>query len=274
MSTAEYSVALMALNKMPNVLLTPHNAFNTDGAIGRINATTCQNIISFWYGDIPNLVKPVTPSTGKLLLVRHAESEWNVLGRWTGRTNVNLSEKGFHDASLLGKAIESADISIDQAFCSEQVRTLETLEIMLSAARQSDTPMARRSAINERDYGEYTAKNKWDMEKMVGEDEFTGIRRGWDHAVPGGETLKMVYERVVPFYNQEVVPLLKAGKNVAMVAHGNSLRALIKYIEDLSDEAIESLEMPFGTILVYDVDPDGHSLAKSSLTTNTPSPFV
>ena len=89
-----------------------------------------------------------------------------------------------------------------------------------------------------------------------------GIRRGWDHPVPGGETLKTVYERAVPFYQNEVVPQLMAGKNVLVVAHGNTLRSLMKYIETISDEGVESLEMPFGNIIAYDVDPEGHMLAK------------
>jgi D-lactate dehydrogenase len=83
-STGEQSVALMALNKLPNVILTPHNAFNTEEAIGRINGTTCTNIIRFWYDDVPNRVKPAKPTPGRLLLTRHAESEWNATGQWTG----------------------------------------------------------------------------------------------------------------------------------------------------------------------------------------------
>ena len=261
-STGEQSVALMALNKLRNVILTPHNAFNTEEAIGRINGTTCQNIIRFWYGEIPNEIHPVKPTAGKLLLARHTESEWNATGKWTGLTDVHLSEKGFHEASLLGIALKELDIRIDQSYCSEQVRTLETLQGMLNASQQFNVTYERRPEINERDYGEYTGKNKWDMKELVGEDVFTDIRRGWDCEIPGGETLKMVYERAVPFYRETVVPQLLAGKNVLIVAHGNTLRSLIKYIENISDKDVESLEMPFGNIIVYDVDPEGHSLAR------------
>jgi 2,3-bisphosphoglycerate-dependent phosphoglycerate mutase len=207
-----------------------------------------------------------------LLLTRHAESEWNAKGKWTGLTDVHLSEKGFHEASLLGIALRDLDIKLDQAYCSEQVRTLETLEGMLNASQQFNVPFQRRSAVNERDYGTYTGKNKWDMQKLVGDAEFNGIRRGWNHPVPGGETLKMVYERVVPFYQNEVVPQLMAGKNVLLVAHGNSLRALMKYIESISDSGVEELEMPFGGIMVYDVDPDGHMLAKDETRIDTQPP--
>ena len=270
--TAEQSVAMMALNKMPNVILTPHNAFNTVEAIHRINTTTCQNIIRFWYDDVPNRVQAAKPSPGKLLITRHAESEWNATGKWTGLTDVHLSEKGFHEASLLGLALKDLEIRLSQAYCSEQVRTLETLEGMLNASQQFDVPVERRSAINERDYGEYTGKNKWDMQKLVGDEEFAGIRRGWNHPVPGGETLKDVYERAVPFYVETVLPQLMAGKNVLLVAHGNTLRSLMKYIENLSDEAVESLEMPFGNIIVYDVDPEGHMLAKDETRIDSPPP--
>lgn len=271
-ATGEQSVALMALNKLPNVILSPHNAFNTEEAIGRINSTTCQNIIRFWYDDVLNRVQPIKPRPGRLLLTRHAESEWNAKGKWTGLTDVHLSEKGFHEASLLGLALRDLDIKVDQAFCSEQVRTLETLEGILNASQQFNAPFQRRGAINERDYGTYTGKNKWDMQKLVGDEEFAGIRRGWDHPVPGGETLKMVYERVIPFYQSEVLPLLMSGKNVLLVAHGNSLRALMKYVEKLSDTDVESLEMPFGSIMVYDVDPDGHMLAKDETHIDTQPP--
>ncbi|MGB4800200.1 MAG: 2,3-bisphosphoglycerate-dependent phosphoglycerate mutase [Candidatus Saccharimonadales bacterium] len=270
--TGEESVALMALNKLPNVILTPHNAFNTEEAIGRINETTCQNIIRFWYGDTPNKVRPRQPTLGRLLLSRHAESEWNATGKWTGLTDVHLSEKGFHEASMLGIALKQLDIRLDRAYCSEQVRTLETLEGILNASQQFEVPFERVGAINERDYGDYTGKNKWDMQELVGETEFTAIRRGWNHDVPGGETLKTVYARVVPFYQRDVLSQLLAGKNVLLVAHGNSLRALIKYIEKLSESAIENLEMPFGTIITYDVDPDGHMLARSDTHINSQPP--
>ncbi len=273
-STGEQSLVLLALNKMPNVILTPHNAFNTEGAIGRINDATCQNIIRFWYDDVPNRVKPAKTTPGKLLIARHAESEWNMIGRWTGQTNVNLSEKGFRDASLLGKALLDIGIRVNQAYCSEQVRTLETTEIMLNAAQQFEVPLERRDNINERDYGEYTAKNKWDMQKLVGDEEFAAIRRGWDHPVPGGETLKDVYERVVPFYQNEVVPQLLAGKNVLLVAHGNSLRALIKYIENISNKDVECLEMPFGNIIVYDIDPEGCMLARDEARIDSQPPIA
>lgn len=255
--TYEHSVEILALHKMPNVILTPHNAFNSVEAVARINATTVHNIVRFWYGEEDNKVQAPARQRGKLLLVRHAESEWNASGQWSGITDVHLSEQGFHQAGMFGVALRKLNIQIDQAFCSEQIRTLETLEGILDASQQFDVPILRSSAINERDYGDYTGKNKWQMRDELGEDQFNKVRRGWDVPIPGGETLKMVYERTVPFYVEQIVPLLNAGQQVMVVAHGNSIRALMKYIESLDDQAVESLEMMFGTIVVYDVDGEG-----------------
>lgn len=268
----EQSVTISALQKMDNVIITPHNAFNTIEAVGRINSTTCENIIQYWYGSVPNEVTSPPQQFGKLVIVRHAESEWNATGKWTGITDVHLSEKGFHEASLLGVAFKEANITLDAAYCSQQIRTLETLEGILNASGQIDVPVYRDQAINERDYGEYTGKNKWEVKEMVGEDEFQKIRRGWDHHIPGGESLKMVFERVLPFYETVVLPQLKLGKNIMLVAHGNSIRALIKHLEKLSVHEVESLEMMFGTILVYDVNDKGLAANKQEICIESPPP--
>lgn len=259
----ENGVELLALHKMSNVIVTPHNAFNSIEAVGRINSTTTDNIIKFWYGNKDNLVKPTAKVRGKLVVVRHTESEWNETGKWTGITDVHLSQKGFHDAGKFGVALRELDIQIDQSFCSQQIRTLETLEGILDASQQFDVPIEREEAINERDYGGYTGKNKWEMKELLGEERFNKIRRGWEEPIPDGETLKMVYDRVLPFYKERVVPLLNAGKNVLIVAHGNSIRAMMKYIESLDTKQLESLEMLFGVIVVYDVDEDGKSVKRS-----------
>jgi len=255
-----HGVEISVLEKMPNVIVSPHNAFNTVEAIERINQTTAKNIIDFWYGNIPNKVSPEKKPIGKLLVVRHAESEWNASGKWTGRTDVHLSEKGFKDSALLGQALKGLNINIDVAYCSEQIRTRETLEGILDAAQQFDVKVETISAIDERDYGEYTGKNKWEIKDTVGEEAFNQIRRGWDVPVPGGETLKMVYERVTPFYNDTVLPILQEGKSVLIVASGNSLRAIIKYLETISDEDISQVEMPFGQIITYEINAKGLSV--------------
>lgn len=246
-----------ALKDLPNCIVTPHVAYNTAEAIARINATTIQNIQAFEKGVLMNEA-PVTnlpTKNGKLMLARHGESEWNVLGKWTGTTDVHLTEKGFAEAAQLGELL--TDLPIHFAYCSQQMRTLETLENILDGSKQYDVQYDRSSAINERDYGDYTGMNKWEVRDKVGEAEFNAIRRNWDHPVPNGETLKMVFERVIPFYQEQVLPKLRGGKNVLLVAHGNSIRALIKFIEDVSDEGVADVEMPFGKIIVYDVTREG-----------------
>ena len=198
---------------------------------------------------------------GKLVLIRHHESEWNKLGKWTGVTDVHLSLLGFEKAKEMGKLIDS--FKFDQAFTSSQTRAKETLACMLEGGTTNKSiPTIGAKELNERDYGDYTGKNKWEVEKEVGEEEFTRIRRGWDYPIPNGESLKMVYERSVPFFTNTILPFLKEGKNVLVVAHGNSIRSIMKYIENISDSDIANIEMPFGSVLIYDLDNDGHMIKK------------
>ncbi len=208
--------------------------------------------------------------SGRLIIIRHAESEWNALGKWTGTTDVHLSEKGFRESARLGHAIE--DLPIDQAYCSQQIRTLETLETILDASGKIAVPFERSAALNERDYGVYTGKNKWEVKQEIGEEAFNKLRREWDYPVPDGETLKDVSKRVVRFYQDTVVPRLSAGHHVLLVAHGNSIRALVKYIESISDEDVASLEMIFGTVLLYHVDEKGMMLDKDERKIETELP--
>ena len=197
---------------------------------------------------------------GKLIIARHHESEWNKLGLWTGLTDKHLTEYGFKKSKEMGLLIK--DIHIDYAFTSVLARSIETFESMLKTAGNYFVPMESSAAINERDYGDYTGKNKWEVQKLVGEEEFDKIRRAWDYPPPHGESLKMVYERAVPFFLKEILPKVKEGKNVLVVAHGNSLRAIMKYIENISDEDIKNVEMPFGGIYIYDLDQNGHQIKK------------
>lgn len=209
-------------------------------------------------------------SMGKLVIVRHGESEWNATGQWTGLTDVHLTPKGVHEGELMGEKLK--DIHFDHAFTSEQIRTVETLQALLKTQGQTDLPFERRWAINERDYGEYTGLNKWEVKEKVGEEAFNGIRRNWDYPVPGGETLKDVYKRTLPFLQNEVLPLLKNGENILLVAHGNSIRSLMKYMENISDDGIAKTEMIFGTILIYELDDDGHIAHKDVRTIETVLP--
>lgn len=195
-----------------------------------------------------------TETSSKLVIVRHGESEWNALGLWTGTRDVHLTAKGEEEARAMGVLL--SDVAFDQVYTSEQIRTQETAHQLLVAAGQP-AQFQITGALNERDYGIHTGKNKWEVKEQIGEAAFDAIRRNWNEPVPGGETLKQVYERAVPFYESELVPLLNNGKNVLIVAHGNSIRSLVKYIESINDAEIANVEMIFGTALIYSVDSHG-----------------
>lgn len=196
-------------------------------------------------------------SNGILYISRHGESEWNTLGRWTGWTDVSLTEKGVNDAKAVGRAFLQG-ISFDAVYTSDLKRTHETLDALMegaeSAVRSSDDGIIHASELKERDYGIYTGKDKWEVQKEVTEDVFTGIRRGWDYPIPEGENLKQVYDRTVPYFLKEILPRLKRGEKVLIVAHGNSIRALMKYLDDVTDEGIADVEMPLGHLLIYTFD--------------------
>lgn len=195
-----------------------------------------------------------------LVLVRHGESEWNVKGVWTGWTDVDLSPKGHEEARQAGEALK--DIHFDLAYTSTLKRAKNTLLEIEKVIGQTDLTATESSALNERNYGDLTGKNKWEVKAQVGEEEFQKIRRSWDYPPPNGESLKMVYERVVPYYESEILPKLKEGNNIIIAAHGNSLRALIKYLDHISDEDIPSLELATGGIYVYQLDQNGTILSK------------
>ena len=206
------------------------------------------------------MTNPNTPNPGKLIIVRHHESEWNKLGVWTGSRDIHLTEHGFQMSEKMGILIK--DIQIDEAIVSTQIRSYETLLGMEKTFNNFDIPTSFSPELNERDYGDYTGKNKMEVEKIVGEEEFKKIRRGWDCPIPHGETLKMVYERSVPYYLETILPKVLSGENVLIVSHGNAIRSLMKYIESISDEGISNIEMLFGSIMIYDVDEKGRMINK------------
>lgn len=189
-----------------------------------------------------------------LVLVRHGKSEWNEKGLWTGWRDIPLAQKGFDEAKITGEQLKN--IHFDYAYTSALIRAQQTLEEILKVTRQTP-PTVKNQALNERDYGDYTEKNKWDIQSAVGEETFQKIRRSWDFPPPNGESLKMVYERVLPYYTSEIEPKLKDGKNVIIAAHGNSLRALVKHLENISDEKIANLEIGTGEAYVYEINSDG-----------------
>jgi D-lactate dehydrogenase len=257
-----------ALLKMPNVVITPHSAFNTTDAIKRINDCTAKNIIDFWYGKSPNRVA-APKSSGKLVIVRHGQSEWNALGKWTGTTDVHITQKGIDESAEIGRRLR--DIKFDYAYISQQIRTRETLEAIKNGSQQLDLRYEHAGALNERDYGIYTGMRKNDIQKVIGEEAYNELRRSWDSPVEGGESLKDVYERVIPFYLRIILPRLRHGQNVLVVAHGNSIRSLIKYIENNSDSEVGEMEMIQGCALEYEVDVEGRSKQKDVIELSTSS---
>lgn len=190
---------------------------------------------------------------GKLILVRHGESEWNKKGLWAGLIDIGLSEKGIEESRLAGERLK--EFNVDVAYTSPLKRAKQTLDEIKNILNLDLT--FESTALNERDYGIFTGQNKWEIQKKVGKEKFKQLRRGWDSPIQEGETLKDVYDRVVPYYETEILPKLKEGKNILIVAHGNSLRALVKFLENISDKDVENLEIATGEIYIYSFNDQG-----------------
>ena len=214
----------------------------------------------------------------KLILTRHGQSTWNAENRFTGWVDVDLSENGEEEAKNSGELIRKLNIKIDISYTSFLKRAIKTLTIILKIL---NLPMKFNTAweLNERHYGSLTGLNKEETKKKIGEEQFKKYRRSWDVAPPlmaedsnylenfsplnGGipqnkipltESLKSTYERVTPFYDIEINKNLKNGKNILISAHGNSLRALCKYLFKISDTKINELEIPTGNPLIIEFD--------------------
>ncbi len=195
-----------------------------------------------------------------LILVRHGLSEYNKKGLWTGRDDPDLAREGVTEAQTA--AVTLRGLPIDEGFTSVQKRHKQTLDIILKTLSKESVPIIENAALNERDYGVYTRKNKWEVKKEIGDEEFQKLRRGWDYPIPEGESLKLVYERVVRYYQSVILPKLKQGKNVVISSSGNALRSLVKYLEHISDEDISKLEIATGEVYVYKLDDKGNVLNK------------
>ena len=195
-----------------------------------------------------------------LVLVRHGQSEWNALGLWTGQEDVPLTAQGREEARRAAEHLH--DITLHKAHASMLSRAQDTLEAIKAALGHTELETQHHEALNERHYGDYQAKNKWEIKEQIGEEEFTKLRRTWDHPVPNGETLKDVHARTIPYYEEHIVQDLKAGKNVIVAAHGNTLRALMKHLEDVSDDKVHELEIGTGEVLVYEISEDGTVIDK------------
>jgi len=199
----------------------------------------------------------------KLTLLRHGESQWNLENRFTGWVDVDLTPKGESEANAAGVVIK--DVPFDVLFTSVLKRAIRTADIALSAAGVADVPTKRDQALNERHYGDLQGLNKAETAEKYGADQVHAWRRSYDVPPPNGESLKDTQARVAPYYNAEIVPLLQQGKNVLVVAHGNSLRALIMFVEHLTPEQILKTEVATGVPIVYELDEQLNVITKEIL---------
>ena len=226
----------------------------------------------------------------KLVLIRHGQSEWNLSNQFTGWVDVDLSEKGVEEAKHAGQLVKQAGLEFDQAYTSVLTRAIKTLHYVLEESDQLWIPEMKTWRLNERHYGALQGLNKKETADKYGADQVHIWRRSYDvlppllkatdegsaakdrryadldpRIIPGGENLKVTLERVIPFWEDHIAPDLLAGKNVIIAAHGNSLRALTKYIENISDADIMNLEMATGEPVVYDFDEKLNVNSKSKM---------
>jgi len=186
-----------------------------------------------------------------LVLVRHGQSEWNKLNLFTGWRNPDLTELGVIEAQRAGRLLKSGGHRFDIAYTSALLRAQRTLSLILDELGQSDLQTIRDKQLNERDYGELSGLNKDEARAKWGAEQVLVWRRSYDVAPPGGESLKDTAARVLPYYKSTIWPSVKAGQNVIVAEHGNSLRALIMYLEQLSTKQILEREVATGAPMVY-----------------------
>jgi 2,3-bisphosphoglycerate-dependent phosphoglycerate mutase len=191
----------------------------------------------------------------QMVLLRHGESQWNLENRFTGWVDVPLSHKGEQEAREAGQKIRA--FRFDEAFTSVLIRAKETLRIVLEVIGQTNIPVEEDQALNERMYGDLQGLNKAETAQKYGEQQVKVWRRSYDVAPPGGESLKDTAERVLPYYQKRIEPELLAGRTILIVAHGNSLRALVMHLNQLSKEEILELNIPTGAPLLYEFDDNG-----------------
>ncbi len=194
-----------------------------------------------------------------LALIRHGESEWNALELWTGWTDVSLTDKGLRECRAAAEELRG--IHWDFAFVSGLKRSQQTLD-EIEKTLKIKLPQKADHALDERDYGNFDGMNKYEIEEKYGEEMFRKWHRGWDEPLPHGETLKQVYERAIPYYRENVLPMLEQGKNVIISAHHNSLRALVKFLENIPDDEIPYLEIATGEVYIYQLDAAGRVVSK------------
>ena len=203
----------------------------------------------------------------QLILLRHGESLWNLENRFTGWVDIDLSPKGEEEARIAGLLLKP--YKIDYVFTSALKRAQRTTEIVLEQSGKKGLPVAKSEALNERHYGDLQGLNKADIGREYGQEQLQIWRRSYDVPPPNGESLKDTQERVLPYYKEHIEPLLKKGKNVLVSAHGNSLRALLMRIENLSPEEIVKVNIPTGVPYVYDLDENLNIIKKTILDPKT-----
>ncbi|MBC2857601.1 2,3-bisphosphoglycerate-dependent phosphoglycerate mutase [Stappia sp. 28M-7] len=192
-----------------------------------------------------------------LVLVRHGQSEWNLKNLFTGWKDPGLTEKGIAEARSAGGKLRDLKLAFDIAFTSDLSRAQNTLKLILEELGQDGLETIRDQALNERDYGDLTGMNKDEAREKFGEEQVHVWRRSFDVPPPGGESLKMTAERVLPYYRSEILPQVLAGKRVIVAAHGNSLRALVMELEGLSPDEILKRELATGAPIVYRLTDEG-----------------
>ena len=214
----------------------------------------------------------------KLVLVRHGQSEWNLENKFTGWVDVDLSEKGYAEAKHAGQILRDHGLEFDKAYTSVLKRAIKTLNIILEETDQLWLPTVKSWRLNERHYGALQGLNKAETAEKYGDEKVHIWRRSYDtlpplmnendelsqindrrylkDVVPMAENLKITLERVMPIWQDQIEPDLRDGKNIIIAAHGNSLRALTKQLEGISDEDIMGLEIPTGSPIIYELDRD------------------
>jgi len=198
----------------------------------------------------------------QLILVRHGITDWNKAGRWHGQSDISINAEGRAEADKDAQILKS--YTIDKVYISQLRRTQETFA-EIDKTLHLAVPIITAAALNERDYGIYTGQNKWQVKTQLGEETFNHLRRDWDYPIPEGESLKDVYERIVPYYQSQILPDLQAGLNVLIVSSGNTLRALTKFLENIPADQISQTELNFGEIDIYSIDPTGSVTDKKTL---------
>ena len=206
---------------------------------------------------------------GTLVLIRHGQSQWNLENRFTGWIDVPLTALGREEAKRAGASIK--DLKFDRAFTSMLQRAEETMRLVLDVSNQLFIPFERSQALNERHYGDLQGLNKAETAKKYGDEQVKIWRRSYDVAPPGGESLKDTAARTLPYFHEKILPLVKAGRNILVVAHGNSLRSIIMDLEHLTKEQVLELNLATGTPIVYEIDPSGAITKKTTLETKKPS---